>query len=137
MSRHIAVCGKEGWSQSERQNCQGGYRGREGQRGSAQVGFQRQAIVPCRQLQQKAAHPIAEKERRQTAHHRQHKAFGEHLPHEPRACGADGQTQTHLPSAAHGARHLQIRHVCAANQQHQPDQRHEYFQRLRVAAANA
>ena len=62
-------------------------------------------------------------------------AFGQQLPNDPEAPGADAEPHRHLAPPGRGSREQQVRRVGARQQQDQPDEQHQEQEGLRVVPA--
>ena len=87
------------------------------------VESQRQVGAEVEARDVRAADPLADDVPGETADARQQQAFGDHLPHEPRAAGAERRAHRHFALARRRAHEQQVRDVHARQQQHQPGDR--------------
>ena len=77
------------------------------------------AVRNARQRLQQCHAPIGKQDSRNRRQERKQNAFGEQLPDDSRADGAQRATQCDFTLPAGGASEQQIRHVHASNQQHE------------------
>ena len=75
----------------------------------------------CVDRQQRADAEHAEAESEDATHHRQRHAFGQQLPDDASAAGADGGSQGNFTLAGRGTHQQQVRDVGAGNEQHEGD----------------
>ena len=61
---------------------------------------------------------------------REQQAFGQHLPRQPPAAGADGRAHRQLALPAHGARQQQVGDVDAGHQQDDAHRGHQHDERM-------
>ena len=78
---------------------------------------------------QHANRPDREDQSRHTTGECHHRAFDEHLPHQPCAGRANGRAHRHLAPAPGGLRQQQVRHVDARDQQDEGDRGHQHDER--------
>ena len=69
--------------------------------------------------------PVREQQPRSAAEHRQHHAFGQQLPDQPRALRAQREPDRHFSPTLRRAGEQQVRDVDARDQQHDPDDDHQ------------
>src|SRR6266550_2577832 len=69
--------------------------------------------------------PIRENQSRRATKQGQQHAFGEKLPDETPPTRAERATECELALTGDAARQLQVRHVCATDEQEEPDSQHE------------
>ncbi len=81
------------------------------------------------QLQQRDDQRARGQEAERAAGERQHDAFGQKLPEEPAATGAEGHPHRELARARRGADEQQIRDVRARDEQHRADRTDEHDER--------
>ncbi len=94
----------------------------------------RQVVEPRQALrnqpQQKSFHAEQNHQPRHSPQQRKQQALSQQLPHQPFACRSQRLTHRHLPRSRAGPCQQQIRHIHAADQQHQRHRAQQQDQRL-------
>ena len=140
VSANVSASGAQSGSKAEENSGCNRHRKREGNHARVGGHFQqgRRAARSGRQhADQQTTGPQGHHQSEGSTEEGQQRRFGEQLPNQPPAAGADRQTHGHLLLPRIAACQQQVGDVRAGDQQHDADQRQQHLQRLREAVTQA